>query len=63
MLPARRWRQINRLLAQYAPEISQGYVRVRQTSGNNPFIAYGVINDGAAPGQRSGDGAFLPSQP
>ena len=62
MLPARGWRQINRILARYAPGTSQGYVQVRQTSGNNPFIAYGVINDGAAPGQRSGDGAFLPSQ-
>ena len=61
-LSARRWRQVNRILAQYAPGTSQGYVQVRQTSGNNPFIAYGVINDGGAPGQRSGDGAFLPSQ-
>ncbi|MYC80620.1 MAG: hypothetical protein F4X19_00830 [Acidobacteria bacterium] len=62
-LPARRWRQVNRILARYAPGTSQGYVRVRQISGNNPFIAYGVINDGGIPGQRSGDGAYLPSQP
>ena len=62
-LPARGWRQVNGILAQVAPGTRQGYVQVRQTSGNNPFIAYGVINDGAAPGQRSGDGAFLPSQP
>ena len=61
-VPARGWRQVNRILAQYAPGARQGYVQVRQTSGNNPFIAYGIINDGAAPGQRSGDGAFLPSQ-
>ena len=61
-VPARGWRQVNRILAQYAPGTRQGYLQVRQTSGNNPFIAYGVINDGAAPGQRSGDGAFLPSQ-
>ena len=61
-VPSRRWRQVNRILAQYAPGTSQGYVQVKQTSGNNPFIAYGVINDGGAPGQRSGDGAFLPSQ-
>ena len=62
-VPARGWRQVNRILAQYAPGTRQGYVQVRQTSGNNPFIAYGVINDGAAPGQRSGDGFFLTSQP
>ena len=61
-VPARGWRQVNRILAQYAPGARQGYVQVRQTSRNNPFIAYGIINDGAAPGQRSGDGAFLPSQ-
>jgi len=42
--------------------IGQGYVQVRKTSGNNPFIAYGVINDGGRPGERSGDGAFLLSQ-
>ena len=55
----RRWVQINGVLR---GETSQGYVRVYRSSGNNPFIAYGVINDGGAPGQRSGDGAFLPSQ-
>jgi len=31
--------------------------------GKAHFLAYGIINDGAAPGQRSSDGAFLPSQP
>ena len=60
-IPVRHWRQINRVLAQYAPGIRQGYVRIRKISGSNPFLAYGVINDGAAPGQRSGDGAYLPA--
>ena len=60
-VPARGWHQINRILRDYAPGITQGYVRVRKTAGNNPFLAYGVINDGGAPGQRSGDGAYLPS--
>ena len=27
-----------------------------------PFYAYGVINDGGAPGERSGDGAYLPAK-
>jgi hypothetical protein len=58
---ARRWLQINAILAQYAPGVSQGYVQVRKTSGNNPFIAYAVINDGGQPGERSGDGAFVSS--
>ena len=31
-------------------------------SGNNPFLAYGVINDGPSPGERSGDGAYIPAR-
>ena len=58
LLGPRRWYQVNGILG----VTSQGYVEVRQTMGNNPFITYGVINDGGKPGQRSGDGAFLPSQ-
>ena len=61
-LPARRWRQINAILADHAPGTTQGYIRVRQVSGNNPFLAYGVVNDGGAPGQRSGDGAYVPAR-
>ena len=60
---ARGWHQINGILGNYAPGTTQGYVRVRKTAGNNPFLAYGVVNDGGAPGQRSGDGAYLPAQP
>ncbi len=58
-IPARGWRQINGILGKYAPGTTQGYVRIRKIAGNNPFLAYGVINDGGAPGQRSGDGAYL----
>ena len=57
-LGPRRWDQVNGILGNR----SQGYVQVRKVSGNNPFITYGVINDGGKPGQRSGDGAYLPSQ-
>ena len=53
-----RWTQENGILGR----ISQGYVQVRKTAGNNSFVAYGVVNDGGRPGERSGDGAFLPSQ-
>ena len=58
---ARRWQQINAILAKHAPGTTQGYVRIEQFIGNNPFLAYGVVNDGGAPGQRSGDGAYLPA--
>ncbi|MXZ36022.1 MAG: S8 family serine peptidase [Acidobacteria bacterium] len=61
-LPARRWHQINGILSKYAQGTTQGYVRVRRISGNNPFLAYGVVNDGGAPGQRSGDGSYLPAR-
>ena len=57
-LGPRRWHQENGILG----DIGQGFVQVRKTSGNNPFITYGVINDGGRPGERSGDGAFLLSQ-
>ena len=57
-LGPRRWHQLNGILG----DRRQGYVEVRKVSGNNPLITYGVINDGAKRGQRSGDGAFLPSQ-
>ncbi len=56
-LGPRRWTQENGILGR----ISQGYVQVRKVSGNNPFITYGVINDGGRPGERSGDGAYLPA--
>ena len=57
-LGPRRWTQENGILGKF----SQGYVQVTKTSGNNPFVTYGVINDGGKPGERSGDGAFLFSQ-
>ena len=57
-LGPRRWTQENGILG----NIRQGYVQVRKTSGNNPFVTYGVINDGGRPGQRSGDGAYLPAR-
>ena len=61
-IAARRWHQINGILGSYAPETRQGYIRILKVSGENPFLAYGVVNDGRAPGQRSGDGAYLPAR-
>ena len=63
VLPARRWMQIGLILAQYAPGTSQGYAKITRVGGANPFLAYGVINDGGQPGQRTGDGAFIPGSP
>ena len=41
--------------------VQQGYAQVRRTAGANPFITYAVINDGAGPGERTGDGAYIGS--
>ena len=61
-IPARHWHQINGILLRAGPETRQAYIRIEKVSGKNPFLAYGVVNDGGAPGERSGDGAFLPAQ-
>ena len=60
---AKRWHQINGILRRYAPGTTQGYVRITKMSGSNPFLAYGVVNDGGSPGQRTGDGAYIPARP
>jgi hypothetical protein len=62
-LQAGEWFQFGAILAQHAPGVKQGYARVTRTAGSNPFIAYAVINDGAVPGDRTGDGAFVVSSP
>ena len=56
---AKRWTQVNNALATWAPGVANGFLRVRRVSGTNPFVAYGVVNDGGVPQQRSDDGAFL----
>lgn len=58
---ARQWQQFNSILS-VVPDITQGYVKIVRTSGSNPFIAYAVINDGKAPNERSGDGAYIAMQ-
>ena len=59
-LAPRRFLQLNALLATHAPGVTNGYVRVVRVSGTAPFVAYAVVNDGAAPGERTGDGAYVP---
>ena len=59
---AKGFHQINAILSKYAPGTTQGYVRIRKVSGSNPFLAYGVVNDGGSPGERTGDGAYIPAR-
>ena len=52
------WTQLNSPLSDLG--IRNGYVRIRASGANTyPFFAYGVVNDGAVPGQGSGDGSYL----
>lgn len=56
------WRQIDGLLATYAPGVTNAYARV-VFAGGWPYegfpIAYGVLNDGSGAGQGNGDGTML----
>lgn len=58
-LKAREWGQIDQVLNLFSPSVRLGYARVTRLTGQNPFISYAVVNDGAKPGERSGDGAFV----
>ena len=56
------WLQLNSALSSFG--IRNGYARVRAPAGNPwPFFAYGVVNDGAVPGQGTGDGSYLSMVP
>lgn len=52
------WKQWGRFLD--AKGVRNGWVEITRTAGTAPWIAYGVINDGASPGDRTGDGAYVP---
>ncbi len=40
--------------------VTNGWVKVTRMSGTAPWITYAVVNDGASPGERTGDGAYVP---
>jgi hypothetical protein len=53
------WIQINAVLAAFG--VRNGYARVRAVGpGGGRFLVYGVVNDGAVPGQGTSDGSYLP---
>lgn len=52
-----QWYQVSRVLA--GAGITNGYVRVRPQSGTADFVVYGVLNDGANPGERTSDGSYV----
>lgn len=53
-----QWFQVSSILGRAG--FSRGYARVRTQEGTSDFVAYGVVNDGASPGQGTSDGSFVP---
>jgi hypothetical protein len=55
------WLQVDRVLSDFA--LREGYVRVTRVAGNERFLAYAVVNDGASPGgPGTHDGSFVPME-
>jgi hypothetical protein len=52
-----QWTQLLNPLAERG--IQNGWARIVRKAGSSPWVAYAVINDGGAPGQRTGDGTFV----
>ena len=61
-LGAKQFTQLNGVLKSLAPAVANAYAKVSVSSGFNPFVTYGVVNDGSEPGKRSGDGAVVMSE-
>ncbi|MDL2717037.1 MAG: hypothetical protein PT977_04730 [Acidobacteriota bacterium] len=53
-----QWAQLSGIVG--AKNVKNGWVKITRMAGTSPWIAYGVVNDGGGPGQRTGDGAYLP---
>jgi hypothetical protein len=54
------WTQLNAVLQPFG--VANGYAHVVKLSGNSRFLVYGVVNDGAAPGQGTSDGSYVAGQ-
>ena len=55
------WRQVNGILR--SAGVAEGWVEITSESAAGLWFAYGVVNDGAYPGERTGDGAYVPGIP
>ncbi len=57
-----QWVQLNNFFKDAG--VANGWVKIRETTGGfgggSPWVAYAVINDGSNPGERTGDGAYVP---
>ena len=52
-----QWTQVSSVLA--SAGLTSGYAHVRPTGGASDFVAYGVVNDGSAPGRGTSDGSYV----
>jgi uncharacterized repeat protein (TIGR01451 family) len=53
-----QWSQATQVLS--GTGVTHGYVRVRPlSSGTSDYVVYGVLNDGASPGQATSDGSYV----
>jgi hypothetical protein len=57
-LPPKGWTQIGNILQPFG--VSNGYVRVVRSAGEDTFLAYGILNDGATPTSGgTNDGSYI----
>jgi VCBS repeat protein len=65
VLKGNELRQLNSVLLDLAPGTTRAWARVSPLApyAPLPFSAYAVVNDGAEPGQGTGDGSFIPGIP
>ena len=40
--------------------VANGWVKITRMFGTAPWFAYGIVHDGGKPGERTGDGAYVP---
>ncbi len=56
-----QWMQVSAVLA--SAGLATGYARVHPAGGTSDFVAYGVVNDGSAPGRGTSDGSYVAALP
>ncbi len=56
-----QWMQLSGLLA--SSGLAHAYARVAPKGRTSDFVAYGVVNDGAAPGRGTSDGSYVAGLP
>lgn len=56
-----QWTQFDQVMRDFG--VASGYVRVTRVSGTNPFVSYGVVNDGGSARAGTNDGSYVPAVP